>query len=192
MSAAPTTFSELPNPAAPNLKTLSPIPQPASVPAVLPASFLQKSYTPCLWPPGPISSRSPQYSHPFLWPLCPCLEHPAPLPVTSVFSASPIASPPSVPLPRRHCLLSGPFTPSPTPWLPAHPPAVPARVGELHGGQVVHDCDVDEAPSIVHHVEQSIQVWGAATRTQRWGCTLGARGQVRHVMSGVPSQTACH
>lgn len=49
-------------------------------------------------------------------------------------------------------------------------------MGELHGGQVVHDCNVDEAAGVVYHVEQSLQVWGTATRTQRWGCTLGVRG----------------
>lgn len=49
-------------------------------------------------------------------------------------------------------------------------------MGELHGGQVVHDCNVDEAAGVVYHVEQSLQVWGAATWTQRWGCTLGVRG----------------
>uniref|UniRef100_A0A8C9P1D0 non-specific serine/threonine protein kinase n=1 Tax=Spermophilus dauricus TaxID=99837 RepID=A0A8C9P1D0_SPEDA len=58
-------------------------------------------------------------------------------------------------------------------------PVLPARVGELHGGQVVHDRDVDETPGVVHHVEQGLQVWGAATWTQGWGCTLGVRGESR-------------
>lgn len=52
-------------------------------------------------------------------------------------------------------------------------PGVPAWMGELHGGQVVHNRNVDEASGIVHHVEQSLQVWGAATWAQWWGCTLG-------------------
>lgn len=55
------------------------------------------------------------------------------------------------------------------------------RVGELHGGQVVHDRDIDETPGIVHHVEQGLQIRGAATGTQWWGCTLREKGQSRCV-----------
>lgn len=68
----------------------------------------------------------------------------------------------------------------PLPWALPTLPELPAWVGELHGGQVVHHCDIDETPGIVYHVEQGLQVWGTATWTQWWGRTLGARGQSRH------------
>lgn len=43
-------------------------------------------------------------------------------------------------------------------------------MGKLHGGQVVHDSDVDEALGILHHAEDGLKVWSPA------GCTEGRRG----------------
>lgn len=36
---------------------------------------------------------------------------------------------------------------------------------KLHGGQVVHDSDVDKALSILHHTEDGLKVWSPAGRT---------------------------
>lgn len=46
-------------------------------------------------------------------------------------------------------------------------------MGKLHGGQVVHDCDVDEAMGIVHHTEDGLKVGSPARRTQGWRGALG-------------------
>lgn len=153
------------------------------IPPTLPASYPQKPHILYLEPPVPPSPYPFPNIHSLSSVPFPLSQAPrATLPVASVLSCGvPSLCPPAL----APCLLSGPhhslscllfhscgFQPRALSTCPA----VPAWVGELHDGQVVHDCDVDETPGVVHHVEQGLQVWGAATRTQRWGCTLRGQG----------------
>lgn len=43
---------------------------------------------------------------------------------------------------------------------------------ELHGGQVVHDSDVDETLGIVHDAEDGLEVLSPASCTEGWRRTL--------------------
>lgn len=45
-------------------------------------------------------------------------------------------------------------------------------MGELHGGQVVHDGDVDEAVGVLHDAEDGLKVWSPASGAQRGRRTL--------------------
>lgn len=57
--------------------------------------------------------------------------------------------------------------------------AAPFVVGELHGGQVVHHRDVDEAVGVLHHAEDGLEVRSPASCTQgrRRTLTKGGRGK---------------
>lgn len=46
---------------------------------------------------------------------------------------------------------------------------------ELHGGQVVHDSDVDEALGILHDTEDGLEVLSPAGCTEGWRGTLTER-----------------
>lgn len=52
------------------------------------------------------------------------------------------------------------------------PTTVPSGMGELHGGQVVHDSDVDEAVGVVHDAEDGLEVLSPASCTEGWRGTL--------------------
>lgn len=49
---------------------------------------------------------------------------------------------------------------------------VPFSLCELHGGQVVHDCDVDEALGILHDTEDGLEILSPASCTEGWWGTL--------------------
>lgn len=51
----------------------------------------------------------------------------------------------------------------------------PFGMWELHGGQVVHDSDVDEALGVLHDTEDGLKVWGPASCTEGWRGTLTER-----------------
>lgn len=53
---------------------------------------------------------------------------------------------------------------------------VPFRVRELHGGEVVHDGDVNEAPGVLHDAEDGLEVLSPASCTERWRGALSERG----------------